>query len=132
MESKKENYYETLRGKKNLYLTISDKSFKEIEKGTTNILYLDLTNCWARRFIKDCTVYDDSGVYTGVVFKEKIEFIEYDYIVFRNGYGFAVPEMIIEFQDVSIGFGREEFGAERNEIYFRLLIKKPINKTILT
>lgn len=61
-----------------LHLNVHRRFFDEIAAGTKTEEYRERTDYWASR----------------------LEDREYDYIVFRNGYGPAVPEMHVEWRGV--------------------------------
>lgn len=57
-----------------------------------------------------------------------IEFREFDYIIFSNGYATDRPQFAIEWLGLYVKMGKIKWGAEKNKIYYVLKLGKIIKK----
>lgn len=107
-----------------LILPIKKKWFQMILVGEKREEYREIKPYWTKRIlkelgypeehwkdIKECLIQMSTG--------------RYFQIHFKNGYGNTVPEIIAECH-LSIGKGKEEWGAEKDKEYFVFHIKKVI------
>lgn len=76
---------------------------------------------WANESIADYyTKDDDNFIY------------DYDAIEFTNGYNSKSPKMIIELKYIAVSKGKEEWGAEKDVLYFVLKLGNIIKTQNLT
>lgn len=112
--------------KKMLVLPIKKKWFDMIKSGEKKEEYREIKSYWTKRFSKvfgrstysckrNMFVVDNS-------YPDKIlGFMEPQYILFRNGYGNDKPTIKC-LVDIVVGYGRPDWGAERNKEYYVLKI----------
>ena len=83
-----------------LHLTLKKCWYVQILSGEKTVEYRELKPYWTQRLT--CPT-DTTGFFT------KWGFREYDYIIFKNGYGKDVPTMKVEWKGCSI-VDHEDFG----------------------
>lgn len=84
-----------------LHLTLKKKWFNMIASGDKKEEYREMKPYWINRLAgpnDDC--------------------IQWDYIIFKNGYSGAAPLMSVKCEGVTIGKGKYEWGAETGKEYF--------------
>lgn len=52
---------------------------------------------------------------------------EFDTVTFSNGYAKDRPQIVVELKDVRIDVGVEKWGAEKNKLYFVLMLGNVLN-----
>ncbi len=88
-----------------LHLTLKKKWFDMIASGEKKEEYREINDYWIRRLNKNGLASDD-------------EFKDFAVIIFRNGYSKKSPTVKIEFDEIFIGRGKSEWGAEEGQEYF--------------
>lgn len=101
-----------------LVLTLKKKWFDMIYSGIKTEEYREMKSYWEKRFLNYFGKhYDDSG---NLVWN-----IQAKRIIFRNGYGNDKPEFHA-ICSIREGYGKEEWGAEKDCKYYVLAILKII------
>ena len=102
-----------------LILPIKKKWFDMIKNGEKKEEYREFKNYYHKRLPKyfGTFITDVNGTSYGWNENNQRE------IVFRNGYGFRVPQIKCACT-LSIGKGKQEWGAEKDKIYYILHIKE--------
>lgn len=93
-----------------LYLTLKKKWFDMIESGIKTEEYREIKPYWTKRLCKEGTTSPQNG--------------KYDVVEFRNGYQKDCPKMTFELENILIGCGKQEWGAENNVVYYVLKLGK--------
>lgn len=94
-----------------LYLTLKKQWFDMIASGEKKEEYRELKDYWCNRFC------------TKEWYKYEFEFLEkaidkyYDVVVFRNGYSNNAPVIALECKGITIGKGKNEWGAPSTEVF---------------
>lgn len=105
---------EEIREGKTLKLTVTKKWFDMIVSGEKKEEYREMKSHWISRISKG---------------EEKITSVQ-----FTNGYGKNSPTVIFFCKKITIGLGKEEWGALRNQRYFIIHLGDratlPVSKTI--
>lgn len=93
-----------------LRLTVKKKWFDMIASGQKKEEYRDIKVYWIRRL--EIHFFDPMNkiVYGSAPKK-------FDYVLFKNGYGSNVPELLIQCKGIKIGIGRRTWGATGNRCY---------------
>ena len=94
-----------------LTLPIKKKWFDMILSGEKKEEYREIKPYYASRFFQRFKV-DEKGLLTGIKIMS---------LMFRNGYSKNSPTIKCEVE-ISIGYGKEEWGAEPNKEYYVLKI----------
>jgi hypothetical protein len=135
--SSKPELYTVLTTGRVLKLTLKKHWFDMISKGIKPEEYREVKAYWTKRLLLDkngdklnqfnaedlteAIKYAYSGMCDGEeLAKESI--IQYDKIVFRNGYSKEAPTMVFEYKGLKIGSGKLEWGADEDDFYFKLLL----------
>ncbi len=105
-----------------LTLPIKKKWFDMILSGEKKEEYREIKPYYSRRFF---SLFDVVDVYKGVLINPFEENPKRE-IMFRNGYRKNSPSFIARCT-LSIGMGKEEWGAEPGEEYFVLTVKEILN-----
>lgn len=119
---------------KALHLNLKKKWYDLTISGTKKEEYRELTPYWFARLIfqhkrvfKFCTGYDwDEGMYVEdsviqwicIEKRSFFEFKPFDKTIFSNGYAKNRPQFEIDRIGISVGLGKQEWGAEKGKIYF--------------
>jgi len=82
-----------------LHLTLKKKWFDMIASGEKKEEYREIKPYWTKRFGD---------------FLVKIQF---DQILFRNGYSKNAPTVRVECNGIDFGYGKEEWGGGHKEVY---------------
>ncbi len=105
-----------------LVLPIKKKWFGMILSGEKKEEYREIKPYWTTRIMNDvgCKKKDD---YSMLVFKDVVKVYKTIPInaMFRNGYSKSSPSFIAKCT-LSVGTGKEEWGAEKDKQYFILTI----------
>lgn len=106
-----------------LDLVLKHKWYDMIDSGEKPEEYRDLTEYWAKRLL----IMTEQGFkklhFLGVLDeREIIKFKEYTHVRFHRGY--TSTTMTFEIGSMSIGKGRENWGAENKEEYFVIKLGK--------
>ncbi len=102
-----------------MVLTLKRKWFDMILSGVKTDEYREMKPYWEKRFINYFgRYYDFSQDVTQLVWNNQIK-----NIVFRNGYGNDKPQFTAECT-ISEGYGKEEWGAEKDKKYYVLKIHR--------
>ncbi len=134
---------------KTLHLNLKKQWFDLIFSGEKKEEYREITDYWIQRFFKCESEIQEIILQKSLLSIEffeqlnkdlqtewnKIEFQnnlkrylkKYDTITFSNGYAKDRPQFVIELLEISIGFGKEKWGAKKGEKYFILKLGKIIN-----
>lgn len=96
-----------------LHLTLKKKWFDMIASGDKKEEYREIKPYWINRLMD------------GVPMKPK--FKSFIGVLFRNGYSKDARQLAMFIEDISIGEGREDWGAELGKKYFVIKIKPIIN-----
>jgi hypothetical protein len=112
--------------KKVLHLTIKKRWFDMISSGEKKEEYRLLKRYWSERLC-DKIMCDETGGWLSNI-DSSILFKHFDVVKFVNGYGNDKPTVTVQCLGISIGKGREEWGAEGDEYFvikFGDIIKQP-------
>lgn len=135
--SSKPELYTVLTTGRVLNLTLKKHWFDMISKGIKPEEYREVKAYWTKRLLLDkngdklnqfdaedlteAIKYAYSGMWDGEeLAKESV--IQYDKIVFRNGYSKEAPTMVFKYKGLKIGSGKLEWGADEDDFYFKLLL----------
>ena len=109
--------------KSDMVLTLKKKWFDMILSGEKSEDYREMKPYWEKRFGNYFgRFYDFSKEQHTLVWKKQMK-----NIVFRNGYGNDKPEFTAEVT-ISEGYGKEEWGAEKDTIYYVLKIHRVFDR----
>jgi hypothetical protein len=106
-----------------LILPIKRKWFDMILMGEKKEEYREIKSYWEKRFLK---------IFGEIAFVPKPHFVApvlespIKEVVFRNGYSKTSPSFIAKCT-LSVGTGKEEWGAEKGKRYFVLTIHEILN-----
>ena len=133
--SSKPELYTVLTTGRILNLTLKKHWFDMISKGIKPEEYREVKAYWAKRLLLDekgnkmkeveaddlaeAIRYAFSDNWKDELTPEKA-IIQYDKIVFRNGYSKNAPTMVFKYLGLKIGRGKLEWGADENDFYFKL------------
>lgn len=107
-----------------LELTLNKKWFDLIAKGIKTEEYREVKRYWIARLTSNIEYLTDlEGVKNiGASFKH------FDLIRFSNGYSKSSRRITMEFQNISIGRGRPEWGAVEGQEYFVIKIGRELGR----
>jgi len=88
-------------GRKILRLPINRYWFDMIASGEKREEYREMKKHWVSRLVSHVEKYNSANCLMGVGY-ETI-FKQYDYVEFKNGYGYNVPTMLVECEGIRIG-----------------------------
>ena len=112
----------TINGKPALFLVLKGKWYDLIEKGIKKEEYRAFTVYWC------CRLYQSYA--KPVVQNPKKK--PFEYICFQHGYT-KTNRVFTKYSGFELGTGRKDWGAEENEIYFKIQIGSLVDKSkILT
>lgn len=124
-----------------LYLPIKKQWFDMIASGEKKEEYRDITSYWTKRLLyaddKKSKLNENDADDLSEALKyvmpnhwdlPKEGIINYDKVIFSNGYGKNVPKLEVEFKGLSIGSGRTEWGAIEDVGFFKIQLGEIINK----
>lgn len=100
---------------KKLQLTIKKKWFDMIVSGEKTEEYREIKLYWFVRLTFWCKPYWNQNFY-----------INFDSVVFRNGYRSDSPTVELEYKGTSQGIGKEKWGAPKNKRVFIIKLGKII------
>lgn len=124
-----------------LNLTLKKQWFDMISKGIKPEEYREVKAYWTKRLLLDKNgnkmnkvEADDLSEAIRYAFSDnwkdeltpKEAIIQYDKIVFRNGYSKTAPTLIFEYKGLKIGRGKLEWGADEDDFYFKLQLGKKL------
>lgn len=121
-----------------LHLTLKRKWFDMILSGEKKEEYREIKPYWLVRFINwtgaakllkinMCTsLKDENSAATWNFNNNYCQNIDYDLIIFKNGYSKTAPIIKVECLGVCIGQGLHKWGAEQDKRYFVLALGKII------
>lgn len=101
-----------------LTLPIKKKWFDMIKYGEKKEEYREIKPYYDNRFLKN-DIYPIMPILREMLKEEKLAI--YKTILFRNGYSSKSPTIKCSV-DINIGYGKEEWGAEPNKLYYVLKI----------
>lgn len=107
-----------------LHLTLKKKWFDLIASGGKKCEYRELKHYWKVRLEE--TYYEIDYDCPVDVFKQ------FDIVRFRNGYGKNARTIDVEFKGISIGEGRNKWGAEIGRIYYCINLGELTSQPITT
>ena len=118
---------------KNLFLILKSKWYHLIECGEKKEEYREINNYWISRLTEDA-FYDDTfhGIKNdGTPIYEKNDktckrIKRFDNVIFQLGYT-KKDRMSFKIKDLTIGKGKEEWGAEADKTYFIIKLGEKIN-----
>lgn len=118
------NDIKELTDMKVLELTLNKKWFYMIAKGIKTEEYREVKRYWIVRLMSNIEYLTDlEGVKNiGASFKH------FDLIRFSNGYSKSSRRITMEFQNISIGQGRPEWGAVEGQEYFVIKIGREVGR----
>lgn len=90
-----------------LKLTLKKKWFDMILSGEKKEEYREIKPYWEKRLYHP-------------LYPEVLQFANYDYVEFKNGYGSDVPTIVVELLEIDLGYGVEQWGAIGEKEYFIL------------
>ena len=98
-----------------LHLTLKKKWFDMIASGEKKEEYLEIKRHWISRIIPSGNLIDDCRDFSAIEFK--------------NGYSQNAPTMLVRCEEIDIGQGDPEWGAEPGKEYFVIKLGKIISTT---
>lgn len=107
-----------------LTLPIKKNWFDMILSGEKKEEYREIKPYWENRFVK---IFGEKAFYPRPSWVSDESVIPTVKIMFRNGYSKNSPSFVAKCT-LSIGTGKEEWGAEKGKEYFILTIKEIIGK----
>lgn len=135
-------YQKPIRNPRILYIPVKERWFKMHSSREKLIDYRDLKRSWFNKLFFSKDGFDDPTMIDEIINDMKflhttdslhtdlqelmdyynLEFREYDFISYRNGYGKNVPEIIVKFSAVDIGVANPKWIDENspNVNYFRI------------
>lgn len=90
---------------KTLHLNLKKKWFDMILSGEKTEEYREIKPYWEKRLFHK-------------LYPKIMQFRDYDYVVFSNGYSKTARKMKFKVSEITAGFGKEEWGAEPEKSYF--------------
>ncbi len=110
-----------------LDLSLTYHWYDEIEAGRKKEEYRELKQFYFKRLYLDWHLNLEQGCYKGCdefafnpkecVLCKKFVAFPYDYVIFHRG-RFSPTTMLVQCDGIRIGYGREDWGAERGKPYF--------------
>jgi len=97
---------------KTLKLTLNKKWFDLIEKGIKTEEYREFKDYWITRLTNGTPAY--------------IEFKNFDFVEFTNGYNKKSPQVTLECLGIDEGFGKGEWGAVEGVRYFVIKLGREV------
>jgi hypothetical protein len=98
-----------------LYLTAKGKWFDMIEAGIKHEEYREIKPYWIRRLTAWNNAFDPCRDFYAVRLARGGHFHE------------SIPQITVECEEIQIGYGKPEWGAEPNKEYFVIKLGKIIN-----
>lgn len=95
---------------KNLHLTLKKKWFDMIASGEKKEEYREVKPYWIKRLTAYNNAFDHCRDFSAIEFK--------------NGYGKDAPTLLFECDEIIIGTGKPEWGAEPDKEYFVIKLGK--------
>ena len=116
-----------MKDPKTLHLVLKRKWWDMIERGEKKEEYRAFTEYWVKRIL----VLTEQGQMKVHFFRhldeeEIVEYKDFDAICFHKGY--TNTTMTFENDGIEINYGREEWGAEPDKLYFVIKLGKRIWK----
>lgn len=111
-----------------LILPIKKKWYDMILSGNQKEAYLEMKLYWQKKFVE---MFGKRAIYPKPPWASDKSVIPTVEIMFRNGYSKNSPSFIARCM-VSIGTGREEWGAEKGRQYFVLTIHEILKEVELS
>ncbi|MBD5427502.1 MAG: ASCH domain-containing protein [Treponema sp.] len=114
-----------MKDPKTLHLVLKHKWWDMIERGEKKEEYRAFTEYWTKRIL----VLTKQGQLKVHFFrhldeKEIVEYKDFDAICFHKGY--TNTTLTFENEGIEINYGREEWGAEPDKLYFVIKLGKRI------
>ena len=114
-----------------LHLTLKKKWFDMIASGEKKEEYREIKQFWAKRLANGIETYLTAFLPKGYGYK--IDWKEFDVIVFSHGYKRDRPQITVEFKGVDIDTGKSKWGAVPKKEYFVIKlgnILTPVNNKL--
>ena len=106
-----------------LHLNLKKKWFDMIASGEKKTEYRDQTEYWEKRLINiDEQNRLDAGLSLDIAFRD------FQTVTFSNGYSKDRRQMVIKIESFEAGFGKEEWGALKNNWYYKINLGRIIMK----
>ena len=130
MKTIKEQYPTIINEASILIVGVKPVIFELIKSGFQNILYLPLNRRWIIRLISNVlkTLNKDNKI--DLTLRSALEYTKYNYVYIQKCDCLNTRVVMMEVNDIDIGFGLSEFGTDKNVSYFRILMGKQICKAI--
>lgn len=119
-----------------LHLTLKKKWFDMIESGEKTEEYREIKPYWIRRLVNPRMMQDEK-----IAEEQWADFLinldprtfqwirnSFRDVVARNGYGKLAPQWKRDFEGITIGEGRPEWGAEPGKKYFVIKLGERLGK----
>lgn len=131
----KAELYAVLGTGRNLHMTLKKQWFDMIASRFKPEEYREVKAYWTKRLLLDKNGKkmneadaDDLAEAIKYAFSDnwkdellpKEAVIQYDNIVFKNGYSKDAPTLVVEYKGLKIGRGQEQWGADANDFYLKL------------
>lgn len=117
-----------------LHLVLKKKWFDLIASGVKTEEYRDVKPYWEKRLLDYKAIKRDYKmlVMRRFLLGKGVNPLEYPrgftHVVFRNGYAKDAPRMTFKLDSITIGKGREAWGAEPNKQYFIIKLGERCDK----
>jgi|TARA_B110000091_G_scaffold170017_1_gene182490 hypothetical protein len=131
----KPELYTVLNTGRILYLTLKKNWFDMISNGIKHEEYREIKSYWATRLLvsqdgKKLNKIDSEDICEALKYAYNDSWdddllntdgiVNYDKIVFKNGYSKDAPTLVFGYKGIIVGRGKLQWGAEKNSIYFKL------------
>ena len=130
MKTIKEQYPTISNEASILIVGVKPVIFEHIKSGFQNILYLPLNRRWIIRLISNVLRVLNKDNKVDLTLRSALEYTKYNYVYIQKFDCLNTRVVMMEVSDIDIGFGRPEFGTDRDVSYFRILMGKQICKAV--
>jgi len=107
----------------NLQLSLKKQWFDMTKSGVKTEDYREITPYWVRRLVKSCSNYSNLIYQPHLLLagRSSVEFRTFDFNIMTLGYPKSTDTdriLKLEHKGIEIGYGKTEWGAEPNKLYF--------------
>ena len=95
-----------------LHLSLKKEWYNMIESGIKTEEYREIKPFWCKRLIHD---YDEAMEEFGAIIFDEKNFKQYDVVKFS--YGYTKRTMTFEIENISVGYGNEDWGAPGEPVF---------------
>ncbi|MBR1775213.1 MAG: hypothetical protein IJ759_06765 [Bacteroidales bacterium] len=112
---------------KTLHLVLKKQWFDMIASGEKTEEYREIKPYWQKRICINCNELYCERPCLDCYRNDMNTFNHYDTVTFYLGYKKDRPKMTFKIRYISVGYGKEEWGAEKGKVYFVIKLGERIN-----